>query len=100
HTRSKRDWSSDVCSSDLSTCTSRVPCSRGSRWWTPRQEVQNERYPPSDPGFSAGDGSPHLFLLEAGRPAHPRGGDDGSLFGQSRSEERRGGKGGRVRGWS
>src|SRR5699024_11757805 len=30
HTRSKRDWSSDVCSSDLGSTATRVPC------WTAR----------------------------------------------------------------
>src|SRR3989440_6297430 len=29
HTRSDRDWSSDVCSSDLAYCVSRLACSGG-----------------------------------------------------------------------
>src|SRR5207249_6139885 len=37
HTRSKRDWSSDVCSSDLETCRLQCP-SPGPDLWRPRCE--------------------------------------------------------------
>src|SRR5690606_3506888 len=33
HTRFSRDWSSDVCSSDLSKKNQRTPPARGAKWW-------------------------------------------------------------------
>src|SRR5438105_14777783 len=43
HTRSTRDWSSDVCSSDLSwTCTRRA----GSKCWRPKSRVTSSCAPP------------------------------------------------------
>src|SRR5699024_11951381 len=74
HTRSKRDWSSDVCSSDLGTTTS-----------TLSSAINQNAFFLSD--------IPYLFFMFSGRKDSAN-----RKQMQIRSEERRVGKEGRARG--
>src|SRR5438067_10146690 len=73
HTRSKRDWSSDVCSSDLRRGIARIDRDCGNR---------------DGQGADHGQDAGLLLRLRRGRAARPR----------TRSEERRVGKECRSRG--
>src|SRR5699024_11858763 len=83
HTRSKRDWSSDVCSSDL---PSPGGCDAAPAAWSPRREPRLHVAPR---GTAAPGGSARADLVDE---LDDPGEDDG------RSEERRVGKEGRTRG--
>src|SRR5207249_6036739 len=96
HTRSKRDWSSDVCSSDLL-----VSCRRG-----PRLKVGGMRK--VLPDQLRADGLPLLVGYETavgsvrkeklGETGYDIGIND-ARYNESRSEERRVGKEDRSQGW-
>src|SRR5699024_11433688 len=75
HTRAKRDWSSDVCSSDLSTLM------QSAAGISVDGVVGPQTWKALNGSTTIGDG----------------GGSDGSFNGQARSEERRVGKAGRMR---
>src|SRR2546429_1385147 len=84
HTRCSRDWSSDVCSSDLKVVMSGIHCSRSSDWWP---EVNGYRIGPASSNFVQGGWKMKLALTAA------------AAVPGSRSEERRVGKECRSR-WS
>src|SRR5699024_12104787 len=90
HTRSKRDWSSDVCSSDLTaihkTVLSRIVEGQSSSGLAPSTTETNHKIA----------GAARSWIAEAQSTIAGQG-QNSSGLGQSRSGERRGGKGG---GWS
>src|SRR5699024_11246330 len=91
HTRSKRDWSSDVCSSDLDLAPAAlagVPISaRGFTW----QHAERDR--PAIAGLEVQIPAGQKVLLLG-----PSGAGKSTLL-HARSEERRVGKDGRSRRW-
>src|SRR5204863_6367439 len=96
HTRSLRDWSSDVCSSDLTTPASASTCGTEYRsaWSKPRPPRLTLSSRPSpaltlSTKTSASRSKPTPVLLLLARPSHTL----------ARSEERRVGEGGRGGGW-
>src|SRR5699024_12016454 len=88
HTRSKRDWSSDVCSSDLGSTSFRA------HFWTLCPEVRDGAFHLVPPHIPAGRGLPGE-QLHPGYIAH-EGHDLITGLVWLRSEERRVGNGGRC----
>src|SRR5207247_2839839 len=84
HTRSTRDWSSDVCSSDLGL--------NSGSWWLCWEDSQVGCGGPAD-----GDYDDAVLFLESVNPTPVSSTSWGQL---KRSEERRVGKGGRGGWWA
>src|SRR5699024_11469748 len=82
HTRSKRDWSSDVCSSDLPSTPGWSPGTTARRCWSSRSSSAALSYRDSSQAWKA---VPRAAAAEGCR-------------GRGRSEERRVGKEGRCEG--
>src|SRR5207249_8305909 len=97
HTRSKRDWSSDVCSSDLRTAQqiAALLADKGERYPTVVVERDGQVIAWASAGAYrarpayAGVAEHSVYVARAAR---------GSGAGRARSEERRGGEGGGARG--
>src|SRR5699024_11434096 len=96
HTRSKRDWSSDVCSSDLSSLIGRSPAGRAGGG---EQHGQPGAADLQQGAVLEGDGGADPLPVDEGAVGGAEiGGDQGRIgLRAQRSEERRVGKGGR--GW-
>src|SRR5699024_11941393 len=87
HTRSKRDWSSDVCSSDLDERVTRDSSETGrSESMQPPQDQQRQSKP-NVVSIQSAKKSAEVYLAE------PR------VYSEARSEERRVGKECRSRTW-
>src|SRR5207249_8287007 len=98
HTRSKRDWSSDVCSSDLG----RAPCPPRSAWaspctYLPRPNPEG-RLATGVPGSLVGEFEPTVEIRRWQAPTAPPRPSPASSWRRGRSEERRVGKERRARG--
>src|SRR5690606_40084858 len=63
HTRFSRDWSSDVCSSDLDLATGRVEY-MSQRPGTPARLASQFAYEPQGPAWTAEPGTLEFFLVE------------------------------------
>src|SRR5207249_7583972 len=95
HTRSKRDWSSDVCSSDLRPSREAVAVAASPNGRMKRKLGGREALAPQlRMSRSRSLASPHLDVV-LGRPAAT--GTAPAPENVPRSEERRVGKGGRAR---
>src|SRR5207249_6129045 len=98
HTRSKRDWSSDVCSSDLIASTVSYRSTDGGKSWVALRgapggdDYQRPWINPTNPKIIA-------LASDQGAIVSVNGGETWSSWYNQRSEERRVGKEWRSRWW-
>src|SRR5699024_11938356 len=95
HTRSKRDWSSDVCSSDLTGTSARIM-----QLWDAPIRTRDSILIDSQQSYSAAfsPGEPRAVVSTSGKTAQiwSSFGGEGTVVLSGRSEERRAGTGWRM----